>query len=85
MTPPPGQSAGRYGDAIIAPLQPPADVHLDDTSDAMLKNLDGFKQKMTGPLGALYKKWIAHPCKDPNWNAIPPAYGESDEETRLLD
>ncbi|MEU4668989.1 hypothetical protein AB0F91_13660 [Amycolatopsis sp. NPDC023774] len=81
MTPPP--ATGRLGDSIIAPLQPPADVHLDDTSDNMLKSLTGFHDKMTGKLGGLYARWIGHPSRNLAFQFAAP-YGQGDEETRLL-
>ncbi|QYN24901.1 hypothetical protein [Amycolatopsis sp. DSM 110486] len=81
MTPPP--ATGRLGDTIIAPLQPPADVHLDDTSDNMLKSLTGFHDKMTGKLGGLYARWIGHPSRNLAIQFAAP-YGQGDEENRLL-
>ncbi|MEW2499332.1 hypothetical protein AB0878_02480 [Amycolatopsis sp. NPDC047767] len=81
MTPPP--ASGRLGDTIIAPLQPPADVHLDDTSDNMLKSLTGFHDKMTGKLGGLYTRWIGHPSRNLALQFAAP-YGQGDEENRLL-
>ncbi|GAB3486544.1 hypothetical protein GCM10027521_29010 [Amycolatopsis cihanbeyliensis] len=75
---------GRAGDAIIEPLKPPADVHLADTSDAMIDQLAGFRDAMTGPLGELYKRWSGHPCRGRDWNAVQLPYGEGDHERNLL-
>ncbi|GAA3538336.1 WXG100 family type VII secretion target [Amycolatopsis ultiminotia] len=83
MTPPAAQNSGRLGDSIIAPLQPPADVHLDDTSDAMIKSLSGFRDQMTGKLGEVYVKWIQHPSRNLGTQFAAP-YGRGDEENRLL-
>ena len=83
MTPPADQGAGRLGDTIIAPLQPPADVHLDDTSDNILKPLAGFREKMTGKLVQPYTRWIQHPSRNLGLRFSPP-YGQGDEENRML-
>ncbi|WP_409183464.1 hypothetical protein F9C11_03240 [Amycolatopsis sp. VS8301801F10] len=83
MTPPPDQGSGRLGDTIIAPLQPPADVHLDDTSDNILKPLAGFREKMTGKLVQPYTRWIQHPSRNLGLRFSPP-YGQGDEENRML-
>ncbi|WP_216210429.1 WXG100 family type VII secretion target [Amycolatopsis aidingensis] len=74
----------RVGDAIIEPLEPPSDVHLADTSDAMIDQLAGFRNAMTGPLGELYRRWAGHPCRGQDWNAIQLPYGEGDQERNLL-
>ncbi|HWD04199.1 MAG TPA: hypothetical protein VG674_17305 [Amycolatopsis sp.] len=81
MTPPP--TTGRLGDTIIAPLQPPADVHLDDTSDNMIASLSGFHDKMTGKLGQLYARWIGHPARNLSIQFAAP-YDKGDEENRLM-
>ncbi|WP_406640605.1 hypothetical protein [Amycolatopsis sp. WGS_07] len=83
MTPPADQGAGRLGDTIIAPLQPPADVHLDDTSDNILKPLAGFREKMTGKLVQPYTRWMGHPSRNLGLRFAPP-YGQGDEENRML-
>ncbi|MEC3980231.1 hypothetical protein [Amycolatopsis sp. H20-H5] len=77
------QGSGRLGDAIIAPLKDPADVHLDDTSDAILEHLAPFRDKMTGKLRDLYKKWITHPSRNLGI-AFQPAFGEGSEENQLI-
>ncbi|MGW7531915.1 hypothetical protein [Amycolatopsis sp. NPDC054798] len=83
MTPPPDQGTGRLGDTIIAPLQPPADVRLDDTSDNILKPLAGFREKMTGKLVQPYTRWMGHPSRNLGLRFAPP-YGQGDEENRML-
>ncbi|SFN92510.1 hypothetical protein [Amycolatopsis rubida] len=83
MTPPADQGTGRLGDTIIAPLQPPADVHLDDTSDNILKPLAGFREKMTGKLVQPYTRWMQHPSRNLGLRFAPP-YGQGDEENRML-
>ncbi|GAA1023043.1 MULTISPECIES: hypothetical protein [Amycolatopsis] len=83
MTPPADQGTGRLGDTIIAPLQPPADVHLDDTSDNILKPLAGFREKMTGKLVQPYTRWTQHPSRNLGLRFAPP-YGQGDEENRML-
>lgn len=83
MTPPADQGTGRLGDTIIAPLQPPADVHLDDTSDNILKPLAGFREKMTGKLASPYTRWMQHPSRNLGLRFAPP-YGQGDEENRML-
>ncbi|MFD2466781.1 hypothetical protein [Amycolatopsis silviterrae] len=83
MTPPADQGTGRLGDTIIAPLQPPADVRLDDTSDNILKPLAGFREKMTGKLVQPYTRWMGHPSRNLGLRFAPP-YGQGDEENRML-
>lgn len=78
------ESGPRVGDSIVEPLIAPADVNLADTSDALIDELSGFRDAMTGPLGQLYQRWSGHPSRGQDWSAIQPPYGQGGQELDLL-